>query len=131
MNAAGNVAMAAVPSFLRWRSWYRYGDRDRAYAAPKGLRMLRDGSPIVRANVVPPSCSPAASRRSESGVTIHIRDAATTAVDGHLRRPAPNPNERMTVLAEYGELIDNDTARFWSQQGVVQRQQVTERDRRW
>jgi len=34
----------------------------------------------------------------------------------------------MTVLAEYGELIDNDTGRFCLQQGVVQRQQVTERD---
>jgi lipopolysaccharide export system permease protein len=40
-----------------------------------------------------------------------------------------NPNERMTVLAEYGELIDNDTGTFLVlQQGVVQRQQVTERD---
>ena len=87
-----------------------------AYAAPKGLRMLRDWLTEVRANVVSTIVQPGRFTSIESGVTIHIDD----------RR---NPNERMTVLAEYGELIDNDTGTFLIlQEGVVQRQQVTERD---
>ncbi len=101
-----------------------------AYAAPKGLRMLRDWLTEVRANVVSTIVQPGRFTSIESGVTIHIRERRNNGqLMGIFLDDRRNPNERMTVLAEYGELIDNDTGTFLIlQEGVVQRQQVTERD---
>jgi lipopolysaccharide export system permease protein len=101
-----------------------------AYGAPKGLRMLRDWLTEVRANVVSTIVQPGRFTSIESGVTIHIRERRTNGqLMGIFLDDRRNPNERMTVLAEYGELIDNDNGTFLIlQQGVVQRQQATERD---
>jgi lipopolysaccharide export system permease protein len=101
-----------------------------AYGAPKGLRMLRDWLTEVRANVVSTIVQPGRFTSIESGVTIHIRERrANGQLMGIFLDDRRNPAERMTVVAEYGELIDNDTGTFLIlQQGVVQRQQVTERD---
>src|SRR6185369_16440746 len=101
-----------------------------AYGAPKGLRMLRDWLTEVRANVVSTIVQPGRFTSIESGVTIHIRERrANGQLMGIFLDDRRNPNERMTVVAENGELIDNDTGTFLIlQQGVVQRQQVTERD---
>jgi lipopolysaccharide export system permease protein len=101
-----------------------------AYAAPKGLRMLRDWLTEVRANVVSTMVQPGRFTSIESGVTIHIRERRNNGqLMGIFLDDRRNPNERMTVLAEYGELIDNDTGTFLIlQEGLVQRQQVTERD---
>ena len=101
-----------------------------AYAAPKGLRMLRDWLTEVRANVVSTIVQPGRFTSIESGVTIHIRERRNNGqLMGIFLDDRRNPNERMTVLAEYGELIDNATGTFLIlQEGVVQRQQVTERD---
>ena len=101
-----------------------------AYFAPKGLRMLRDWLTEVRANVVSTIVQPGRFTSIESGVTIHIRERRNNGqLMGIFLDDRRNPNERMTVLAEYGELIDNDTGTFLIlQEGVVQRQQVTERD---
>jgi lipopolysaccharide export system permease protein len=101
-----------------------------AYGAPKGLRMLRDWLTEVRANVVSTIVQPGRFTSIESGVTIHIRERRNNGqLMGIFLDDRRNPNERMTVLAEYGELVDNDTGTFLIlQQGLVQRQQVTERD---
>jgi lipopolysaccharide export system permease protein len=101
-----------------------------AYAAPKGLRMLRDWLTEVRANVVSTIVQPGRFTSIENGVTIHIRERRNNGqLMGIFLDDRRNPNERMTVLAEYGELVDNDTGTFLIlQEGVVQRQQVTERD---
>ena len=101
-----------------------------AYAAPKGLRMLRDWLTEVRANVVSTIVQPGRFTSIESGVTIHIRERRNNGqLMGIFLDDRRNPNERMTVVAEYGELIDNDTGTFLIlQQGVVQSQKITERD---
>ena len=101
-----------------------------AYGAPKGLRMLRDWLTEVRANVVSTIVQPGRFTSIESGVTIHIRERRTNGqLMGIFLDDRRNPNERMTVVAEYGELIDNDNGTFLIlQQGVVQRQQITDRD---
>jgi lipopolysaccharide export system permease protein len=101
-----------------------------AYGAPKGLRMLRDWLTEVRANVVSTIVQPGRFTSLESGVTIHIRERRTNGqLMGIFLDDRRNPNERMTVLAEYGELIDNDNGTFLVlQQGVVQRQQISDRD---
>jgi lipopolysaccharide export system permease protein len=101
-----------------------------AYAAPKGLRMLRDWLTEVRANVVSTIVQPGRFTSIESGVTIHIRERRR---DGQLlgiflddRR---NPNERITVLSEVGELLDNDNGTFLVlQKGIVQRHEASQRD---
>ena len=101
-----------------------------SYAAPKGLRMLRDWLTEVRANVVSTIVQPGRFTPIDVNVTIHIRERRTNGqLMGIFLDDRRNPNERMTVVSEYGDLIDNDTGTFLVlQQGVVQRQQVTERD---
>lgn len=101
-----------------------------AYGAPKGLRMLRDWLTEVRANVVSTIVQPGRFTSIESGVTIHIRERRNNGqLLGIFLDDRRNPNERMTVVAENGELIDNDTGTFLVlQQGVVQNQKITERD---
>ncbi len=101
-----------------------------AYGAPKGLRMLRDWLTEVRANVVSTIVQPGRFTSIESGVTIHIRERRNNGqLVGIFLDDRRNPAERMTVLAENGELIDNDNGTFLVlQQGTVQRHELKERD---
>ena len=101
-----------------------------AYFAPKGLRMLRDWLTEVRANVVSTIVQPGRFTSIESGVTIHIRERrANGQLVGIFLDDRRNPNERMTVVSERGELVDNDNGTFLVlQNGVVQRQQVGKKD---
>ncbi len=101
-----------------------------AYGAPKGLRMLRDWLTEVRANVVSTIVQPGRFTSIESGVTIHIRERRNNGtLVGIFLDDRRDPNERRTVLAENGELIDNDNGTFLVlQQGTVQRHEIKERD---
>jgi lipopolysaccharide export system permease protein len=101
-----------------------------AYFAPKGLRLLRDWLTEVRANVVSTIVQPGRFTLIESGVTIHIRERRSNGqLLGIFLDDRRNPAERVTVLAEAGELLDNDNGTFLVlQKGMVQRKQVTERD---
>jgi lipopolysaccharide export system permease protein len=101
-----------------------------AYFAPKGLRMLRDWLTEVRANVVSTIVQPGRFTSIESGVTIHIRERrANGQLLGIFLDDRRNPNERVTVLAEAGDLIDNDKGTFLVlQKGIVQRHEVNQRD---
>lgn len=101
-----------------------------AYGAPKGLRMLRDWLTEVRANVVSTIVQPGRFTSIESGVTIHIRERrANGQLLGIFLDDRRNPNERITVVAETGELLDNDNGTFLIlQTGVLQRQQLKDRD---
>ncbi len=101
-----------------------------AYFAPKGLRMLRDWLTEVRANVVSTIVQPGRFTPIESGVTIHIRERrANGQLVGIFLDDRRNPEERMTVVSERGELVDNENGTFLVlQNGVVQRQQVGKKD---
>jgi lipopolysaccharide export system permease protein len=101
-----------------------------AYFAPKGLRMLRDWLTEVRANVVSTIVQPGRFTSIESGVTIHIRERRNNGqLIGIFLDDRRNPNERITVLAEAGELLDNDNGTFLVlQNGNVQRHEIKERD---
>ncbi len=101
-----------------------------AYFAPKGLRMLRDWITEVRANVVSSVVKPGRFTALESGVTIHIRQRrANGELAGILLDDRRNPKERLTVLAENGELLDNDKGTFLIlQKGIVQRHAADQRD---
>jgi lipopolysaccharide export system permease protein len=101
-----------------------------AYFAPKGLRMLRDWLTEVRANVVSTIVQPGRFTSIENGVTIHIRERRSSGqLLGIFLDDRRNPNERITVLAEVGELLDNDNGTFLVlQKGIVQRQETGTRD---
>ena len=101
-----------------------------AYFAPKGLRMLRDWLTEVRANVVSTIVQPGRFTSIESGVTIHIRERNQSGqLLGIFLDDRRNPAERITVMSEVGELIDNDNGTFLIlQKGVVQRHELKERD---
>jgi lipopolysaccharide export system permease protein len=101
-----------------------------AYFAPKGLRMLRDWVTEVRANVVSTIVQPGRFRAIEAGVTIHIRERRPNGqLAGIFLDDRRNPNERITVLAEIGELLDNSSGTYLVlQKGIVQRYEVGQRD---
>jgi lipopolysaccharide export system permease protein len=101
-----------------------------AYFAPKGLRMLRDWLTEVRANVVSTIVQPGRFTSIENGVTIHIRERNRSGqLLGIFLDDRRNPAERITVMAEVGELIDNDNGTFLIlQKGIVQRRAAKERD---
>ena len=101
-----------------------------AYFAPKGLRMLRDWLTEVRANVVSTIVQPGRFTSIENGVTIHIRERRSNGqLLGIFLDDQRNPKERLTVLSELGELLDNDRGTFLVlQKGVVQRHEVGQRD---
>ena len=101
-----------------------------AYFAPKGLRMLRDWLTEVRANVVSTIVQPGRFTSIESGVTIHIRERRSNGqLLGIFLDDQRNPKERITVLSELGELIDNDKGTFLVlQKGIVQRREANQHD---
>ncbi|MCK9916329.1 LPS export ABC transporter permease LptF [Microbacteriaceae bacterium K1510] len=101
-----------------------------AYFAPKGLRMLRDWLTEVRANVVSTIVQPGRFTSMESGVTIHIKERRTNGqLIGIFLDDRRNPKERLTVIADTGDLIDNDKGTFLVlQQGMIQRHEVGQRD---
>jgi lipopolysaccharide export system permease protein len=100
------------------------------YFAPKGLRMLRDWLTEVRADVVSNIVQPGRFTSIENGVTIHIRERrANGQLAGIFLDDQRNPKERLTMLAENGELVDNDKGTFLIlQKGIVQRHGVDQRD---
>jgi lipopolysaccharide export system permease protein len=101
-----------------------------AYFAPKGLRMLRDWLTEVRANVVSSIVQPGRFTAIENGVTIHIRERRPNGqLAGIFLDDRRNPNERITVLSEIGELLDNEGGTYLVlQKGIVQRQETGQRD---
>jgi lipopolysaccharide export system permease protein len=101
-----------------------------AYFAPKGLRMLRDWLTEVRANVVSTIVQPGRFTSMEAGVSIHIRERRTNGqLVGIFLDDRRNPKERVTVIAETGDLVDNDKGTFLVlQKGMIQRQETGQRD---
>jgi lipopolysaccharide export system permease protein len=101
-----------------------------AYFAPKGLRMLRDWLTEVRANVVNSIVQPGRFTTIENGVTIHIRERRPNGqLAGIFLDDRRNPNERISVLSEDGEVLDNESGTYLVlQKGIVQRQETGQRD---
>jgi lipopolysaccharide export system permease protein len=84
----------------------------------------------VRANVVSSIVQPGRFTTIENGVTIHIRERRPNGqLAGIFLDDRRNPNERITVLSEVGELLDNNSGTFLVlQKGVVQRHEIGQRD---
>jgi lipopolysaccharide export system permease protein len=101
-----------------------------AYFAPKGLRMLRDWLTAVRADVVTTVLQPGRFAQLEGGVTLYIRERGRNGqLLGIFLDDRRNPKERLTVLSESGELLDNAKGTFLVlQKGLLQRHEVGQRD---
>jgi lipopolysaccharide export system permease protein len=101
-----------------------------AYFAPQGLRMLRDWLTEVRANVVSTILQPGRFTPLESGVTIRIRERHSNGqLVGIFLDDRRNPKERLSVLSETGELVDNSNGTFLVlQNGVIQRREPSKQE---
>jgi lipopolysaccharide export system permease protein len=94
------------------------------YVAPQGLRLLREWVSAVNASVVSTIVQPGRFVTIIGNVTINIADRGT---DGQLRGvfidDRRNPNDRITVIAERGDLLEGDQGPFLVlENGTVQRQ---------
>ncbi|MGA7975421.1 MAG: LPS export ABC transporter permease LptF [Pseudolabrys sp.] len=101
-----------------------------AYFAPKGLRTLRDWLTEVRANVVTTILQPGRFTSLENGVTIHVRQRRPNGqLVGIFLDDQRNPKERLTVVAEAGDLVDDKKGTFLVlQNGTLQRHEAGQRD---
>jgi lipopolysaccharide export system permease protein len=84
-----------------------------AYVAPKGLRELRNWATKVKADFVVNVIQPGRFTPIERGLVLHIRERRP---DGQLlgifiddRR---DPKERVTSVADYGEIVETGTGTF-------------------
>ncbi len=101
-----------------------------AYVAPRGIRELRKAIAQVRTDLVTNIMQPGRFYSIENGLTLQIRERTP---DNQLldvfvddRR---NPGERLTLLAEQGEILQNDRGTFLLlKDGSLQRQETTQRD---
>jgi lipopolysaccharide export system permease protein len=131
MNAAGMSPWILFRAFMAVAIVVAIGvTAISAYFAPKGLRMLRDWLTEVRANVVSTIVQPGHFTTIENGVTIHVRERRRNGqLVGIFLDDRREPESRVTVLAEVGELLDNDNGTFLVlQNGVVQRYEANQRD---
>ena len=94
-----------------------------AYFAPQGLRILRDWLTAARANLVSNIVQPGRFVSVEAGVTFHIRARNSNGqLQGVFMDDRRNPAERVTILAETGDLLENDTGTFLVlRTGTIQR----------
>jgi lipopolysaccharide export system permease protein len=101
-----------------------------AYFAPKGLRMLRDWLTEVRADVVTNLVQPGRFVPIENGVTIRIRERRSNGqLAGIFLDDQRDPAQRVTMIADTGDLLDNARGTFLIlQNGMVQRFDAKQRD---
>lgn len=101
-----------------------------AYLAPQGLRKLRDWLTEVSADLVTNIVQPGRFTTVENGLTFHIRERPPNGLLlGVMVDDRRNPQERITVLAERGELLENERGKFLIlQAGSVQRHEASQRD---
>ena len=101
-----------------------------AYVSPQGLRKLRAGSPRCAPTSSPTSCSPAASPRSSAVSPSTSATASPTACwSASSSTTGAIPKERVTILAEHGEIVKNDNGTFLLlQNGSIQRHETKQRD---
>jgi lipopolysaccharide export system permease protein len=100
------------------------------YLSPKGLRTLRDRVVEVRANLVGTIVQPGRFVSVESAVTFHIRARSPSGqLLGVFMDDRRNPAERVTIIADSGSVLENDTGTFLVlRTGTIQRYEMTNRE---
>ncbi len=101
-----------------------------AYFAPKGLRMLGDWLTEVRADVVTNLVQPGRFVTIENGVTMRIRERhGNGQLAGIFLDDQRDPAQRVTMIADVGDLLDNANGTFLVlQKGMVQRFEAKQHD---
>jgi lipopolysaccharide export system permease protein len=100
------------------------------YVSPWGLRELRLWATEVRADLVSNVIQPGRFTKLEEKLTLHIRERQPNGqLLGILIDDQRSPKERVTVLAETGNIVKNQRGIFLIlQNGSVQRHETGQRD---
>ena len=131
MNAAG------MPPWQIFRPYLAVGilvsilvAADSMYIAPEGLHLLRSWATEVRADFVANIVQPGRFTTMEGKLTFHIRERKPNGqLRGILVDDQRDPKERVTILAEDGDILKNERGTFLVlQTGTVQRQEAGQRD---
>jgi lipopolysaccharide export system permease protein len=100
------------------------------YLSPKSLRESRRWATEVRAEVVTTSVQPGRFTVIDGRMTMHIHNRAPNGqLLGVLIDDARDPKERVTILAEKGNILNSETGTYLIlESGTVQRHVATQRD---
>jgi lipopolysaccharide export system permease protein len=100
------------------------------YVSPWGLRQLRLWATEVRADLVSNVVQPGRFTKLEERLTLHIRERQPNGqLLGILIDDQRNPKERVTILAEKGDIVKNQRGSFLVlAAGSVQRHETGQRD---
>lgn len=95
-----------------------------AYLSPKGLRELRNWASQIRAELVTNILQPGRFMPIEAGLTFFVRERRPNGqLQGIVVDDRRNPKERITSLAERGEILDNESGTFLIlEAGSIQRE---------
>ena len=101
-----------------------------AYVSPRALRELRDWSEQVRADILTNIVQPGRFTSVNGNLTFHIADRRPNGLlVGIFVDDRRDPNEQSTILADQGEIVQNDRGTYlFLQNGSVQRHKSDERD---
>lgn len=101
-----------------------------AYVAPEGLRMLRRWLTEVRTDLVSNIVQPGRFVPIERGLAFHIRERRTNGLlVGILLDDRRDEKERVTIVAEQGEILKNESGSFLVlENGSIQRHEAKQRD---
>jgi lipopolysaccharide export system permease protein len=101
-----------------------------AYFAPEGMRMLRRWVTEVRADLVSNIVQPGRFVSIERDLAMHIRERRPNGLlVGLLLDDRRDRSERVTILAEQGEILKNDQGSYLIlENGSIQRHDLKQRD---
>src|SRR5262249_32362340 len=131
MNAAG------MPPWLLFRPFLAVGivvsllvAAISIYISPWGLRELRRWLTEVRADLVGNIVQPGRFTKLEERLTLHIQERRPNGqLLGIVIDDQRNPKERVTILAERGDIVKNPRGLFLVlETGSVQRHELAQRD---
>jgi lipopolysaccharide export system permease protein len=131
MNAAG------MPPWVLFRPFLAVGivvsllvAAISAYISPWGLRALRNWANEVREDLVTNIVQPGRFTKIEAKVTLHIRERRPNGqLVGIFIDDQRDPKERVSILAEQGDIVKNDRGLFLVlETGSVQRHETGQRD---
>jgi lipopolysaccharide export system permease protein len=100
------------------------------YVSPRGLRELRHWATEVRADLVTNIVQPGRFTSLDNKLTLHIRERRPNGqLLGIFIDDPRDPKERLTILAEQGEILKRDNSVFLVlQNGSVQQHETGQRD---
>ncbi len=101
-----------------------------AYIAPASLRMLRHWIAEVRTDLVSNIVQPGRFIQIEDGLAFNIRERRPNGLlAGLLMDDRRDPAQRVTIVAERGELLKNENGNFLLlENGSIQRHETKQRD---